>query len=98
MGENVTGSGTPPNTFADNLRRARIARGWSQSDLAEKLGTSDYVFGPQRILLRFVEQWEEGDPVGNTAHLLDLSRIFGIPVEELDPNAPDTPPMHVFYD
>ncbi|MCA0256657.1 MAG: helix-turn-helix domain-containing protein [Proteobacteria bacterium] len=98
MCENVSGSGTSPNTFADNLRRARIARGWSQSDLAEKLETSDFVIGPPRILLRLVELWEEGDPVHNTAHLLDLSRIFGIPVEELDPNAPDTPPMHIIFD
>jgi len=57
--------------FSVRLTGARIARGWSQTDLSQKLGVS----------LRSVQNWESGDflPQGKTLRKLSATLESPIP-------------------
>ena len=59
--------------LADKIIDLRKKNGWSQEELAEKLGVSRQA----------VSKWETGAADPSTSNLLALSKIFGIPAEEL---------------
>lgn len=74
-------------SFADNLKRARIDRGMSQSELAREIwGT--VVDGRGYTVARNrdrISVWEQGKAVPEPASLQKLSDVLGVPVEELAP-------------
>ena len=57
----------------EKIARLRAAKGMSQSDLAEALGVSR----------QSVSKWETGAADPSISNLLALSKLFGIPAEEL---------------
>ncbi len=59
--------------FAGNLIRLRTAAGLTQSELGEKLHYSD----------KAVSKWERAESVPDAWVLKELSRIFGVTVDEL---------------
>ena len=59
--------------LAKSLRDAREARGWTQADLAERIGVSR----------KTVNTVENGVFVPSTVIALKLARAFGEPVESL---------------
>jgi len=50
------------------LRRQRVARGWSQEDLAEAIGASQAM----------VSNWELGRHVPDLGHLASLANVYGM--------------------
>lgn len=74
-------------TFADNLRKARMDRDWSQSDLAreiwgEILGADGRKSARNRDR---ISVWERGSVVPDPLNLQKLCDVLGIPQEELAP-------------
>lgn len=74
-------------TFADNLKRARVERGMSQSELAREIwgvtiDTRGYSVAKNRDR---ISVWEQGKAVPEPASLQKLSDVLGVPVEELAP-------------
>ena len=61
------------NTFGDNLKRFREVNGFSQQELAEKLGTTQ-----QRI-----SEWERNKEEPGLYNLLRLSKALGVGLDEL---------------
>lgn len=61
------------NAFAKNLRELRGERGWSQSELAEKLGTTQ----------RRVSYWENGKIEPDLSALIALADLFELTIDEL---------------
>ena len=59
--------------LANRLRQAREARGWTQAELAERVGVSR----------KTVNTVENGVFVPSTVIALKLARAFGEPVENL---------------
>ena len=59
--------------LSNSLRQARAARGWTQADLASRIGVSR----------KTVNTVENGGFVPSTVIALKLARAFGEPVEEL---------------
>lgn len=75
------------STFADNLRRARVDRGLSQSELAREIwgatvDTRGYTVARNRDR---ISVWEQGKAVPEPQSLQKLSDVLGVPVEELAP-------------
>ena len=60
-------------SFADRLKEYRRDRGFSQEDLAERLGVSRQA----------VSKWETGTSDPSTSNLLALAKLYGISPEEL---------------
>ncbi len=58
----------PPDSFPNRLRRARIIKGFSGSELAAKVGTSR----PS------VPRWESGKTAPSMASLLALAQALGV--------------------
>ena len=54
-------------TEKKTIRQLRQARGWSQGDLATKLGVTPAA----------ISNWERGVAVPRWDHLRDLARLFG---------------------
>lgn len=61
------------NNFGEFLYTLRKERGWTQSELADKLGITN----------KAVSKWETGDAFPETAQLVPLATIFDITVDEL---------------
>lgn len=59
--------------FSENLRRLRLAKGYTQEQLAEKMGVS----------AQSVSRWECGTTLPDVLQLPDLARLYGSTVEEL---------------
>ena len=59
--------------FANRLAALRIRNGLSQKDLAEKLGVSTQA----------ISDWEDGITAPDTDQLVDLSKIYGLTLDEL---------------
>ncbi len=59
--------------LADKIIDLRKKNGWSQEELAEKLGVSRQA----------VSKWENGTSDPSTSNLCALAKLYGIPVEEL---------------
>ena len=64
--------------FGNRLQELRKAHGLSQEDLADKLGVSRQA----------VSKWECGEASPDTDNLIQLSKIYGISLDELVGNAP----------
>lgn len=59
--------------FGERLKKEREKRGWSQTDLAEKIHVSR----------QSVSKWETGKNYPSIEVIIDLSDLFGITVDEL---------------
>ena len=62
--------------FADALRRARVGRGLSQAEVAERLSVT-----PQSV-----SRWERGEAVPDIGHLSELSSLLGVSLDALVAN------------
>jgi transcriptional regulator with XRE-family HTH domain len=72
------------------LRKAREAKGWKQSDLAEKLGTTPITIG----------RWERGEAAPSRHFLTELSHLFNKTLQELgflSHNSPQTLPSDEIF-
>ncbi len=72
------------NKFGEFLYSLRKEKGWTQSELADKLGLTN----------KAVSKWETGDSFPETAMLVPLASLFDITVDELlrgEKNAEATP-------
>lgn len=65
-------------TMGDRIRETRKAKGLSQETVAAALGVSRQA----------VTRWESGQSSPSTANLIELSKLFGIPIGQLC-DAPD---------
>lgn len=61
------------NRFSKLVYELRKEKGWTQSELGERLGLTD----------KAVSRWENGESYPETAQLVPLSNLFGITVDEL---------------
>lgn len=61
------------NSFADNLRRLRLEKGYTQENLAEKLGVA-----PQSV-----SRWECGTTLPDVMLLPALAKLYGVTVDDL---------------
>ncbi len=59
--------------FAGNLSRLRLAHGWTQAELAEKLNYSD----------KTVSKWERGESIPDVSILKQISELFHISLDDL---------------
>ena len=59
--------------FSDNLIKLRKAKGWSQEDLADKLGVSRQA----------ISKWEVGTSKPDIDNVIKLSKLFEISIDEL---------------
>lgn len=75
------------STFAENLRKARVDRGLSASELAREIwGTTVDSRGYKVAKNRDrISVWESGKSVPEPHSLQKLSDVLGIPIEELAP-------------
>lgn len=56
----------------DQIKRGRIARGWTATDLANRLG----------VTRSAVSQWETGHTTPSVPHLYALTNLFGPAAEQ----------------
>ncbi len=77
----------PPETITCRVKEFRLKKGWSQEELAEKIG----------IKRQAVYDIESGRYLPNTGIALRLARVFGCPVETLfvEDEAPEYQPVDV---
>lgn len=70
--------------FAGNLSRLRLAHGWTQAELAEKLNYSD----------KTVSKWERGESIPDVSILKQISELFHISLDDLlsEPHAGEEEP------
>lgn len=66
---------TPSTIYGKRLRSARIARGWTQAQLAERIGMVDSVSGATRVS-RYETGQHDPDPATSEA----LGKALGLPV------------------
>src|SRR5438045_9714800 len=66
---------TSGNTWNKKIRRFREEKGWSQEDLAERIGTS--------TTQRTISRWEQGISKPNPYYRQRLSEALGKSIEEL---------------
>jgi len=59
--------------FSERLKSEREKKGWSQTDLAEKIHVSR----------QSVSKWETGKNYPSIEVIIDLSDLFGITIDEL---------------
>ncbi|KAB7670809.1 helix-turn-helix domain-containing protein [Bacillus sp. B1-b2] len=59
--------------FSERLKKEREKKGWSQTELAEKIHVSR----------QSVSKWETGKNYPNIEVIIDLSDLFGITIDEL---------------
>ena len=59
--------------MADKIMELRKKNGWSQEELAEKLGVSRQA----------VSKWESAQSAPDTQRILEMSRIFGVSTDYL---------------
>jgi transcriptional regulator with XRE-family HTH domain len=66
-------------TFAENIRKFRQQRGWSQETFAieiSKYGNKEYTF-------RSVSQWENGNCLPEVGTIIAISELIGVSLDEL---------------
>jgi transcriptional regulator with XRE-family HTH domain len=61
-------------SYAASIRALRSSRNWTQADLAKQIGGG--------ITNQSVSGWERGISSPSRENIFELSRIFGVPVEE----------------
>ncbi|QIL45836.1 helix-turn-helix transcriptional regulator [Vagococcus coleopterorum] len=59
--------------ISELIKKERLARGWSQEDLAKKL----------MISRQSISKWELGTALPNTEQLIKLSDVFGLSLDVL---------------
>lgn len=64
--------------FGKNIKRLRLGAGYSQEQLARKLGISQGA----------ISQWEQGKTVPDTPMLLQLAQIFGVSLNDFADDSP----------
>jgi putative transcriptional regulator len=72
-----------PNQSKTTIRQLRQERGWTQADLADRLGVSASA----------VWKWERGLTRPRWPHLRDLVLLFGVPVAAIAFGPADQPPQ-----
>ena len=79
----------PPGVPNEHLRAARQQRGWSQSHLAELVGTNSFT----------VTRWERGRAVPSPFYVQKLVTVFGQNTEALGlrPHQEPRPPSHALW-
>ena len=70
--------------FAENLRRLRLEKGFTQDQLAEKMGTS-----PQSI-----SRWECGNSLPDVMQLPALAQIYGVTAHDFFRDEVDSYPNY----
>lgn len=68
--------------LADKIIEERKRNGWSQEELAEKLGVSR----------QSVSKWEGAQSVPDLQRILEMSRIFGVSTDYLLKDGEEAPP------
>lgn len=58
---------------SERIKELRQARGWTQADLARRLG----------VTRNGVNSWEQGLSMPSPASLVDLARLFSVPTDYL---------------
>ncbi|WP_295558143.1 helix-turn-helix domain-containing protein [uncultured Stenotrophomonas sp.] len=66
---------TPATVYGKRLRSARLAKGWTQAQLAERIGMVDSVSGATRVS-RYETGQHDPDPATSEA----LAKALGLPV------------------
>lgn len=66
---------TPATIYGKRLRDARLAKGWTQAQLAERIGMVDSVSGATRV-----SRYETGQHDPNPATSEALAKALGLPV------------------
>lgn len=66
---------TPATVYGKRLRSARVAKGWTQAQLAERIGMVDSVSGATRVS-RYETGQHDPDPATSEA----LAKALGLPV------------------
>lgn len=61
-----------------NIKRLRKTSGYSQDQLAKLLGVTQGA----------VSQWEKGRTIPDTPYMLEMAKIFGVPLDEFTNNQP----------
>ena len=79
------------NKTAELLISLRKRKGWTQNDLAQKLGVSSQA----------VSKWERGENLPDSMLLLSISKLYGITIENLlegndTKSSSEEPVMHTF--
>jgi transcriptional regulator with XRE-family HTH domain len=73
--------------WAHRLRQARISKGWSQRNLAQKLeeraSATDRTLPARESLVRMIRAWEAGDHLPEPFHRWLLAQVLDIAEEEL---------------
>jgi DNA-binding XRE family transcriptional regulator len=64
-------------TYAASIRALRTGRNWTQGDLAKQIGGG--------ITNQSVSGWERGISKPSRDNIFELSRIFGVPLEQFLP-------------
>jgi transcriptional regulator with XRE-family HTH domain len=76
-------------SYAANIRALRSERNWTQADVAKRIGRG--------ITNQSVSGWERGIAKPSRDNMLELSRIFGVPLEQFltEGGAKQHPPQPV---
>jgi transcriptional regulator with XRE-family HTH domain len=61
-------------TYAASIRALRSGRNWTQADVAKRIGRG--------ITNQSVSGWERGIAKPSRENIVELSRIFGVPLEQ----------------
>ena len=61
------------SVLGNNIYNLRKGRGWTQAELADKLGVTNQA----------VSKWETGDSLPDSALLVPISELFGVSIDEL---------------
>lgn len=65
-------------SFGKNIYKLRKERGWTQAELADRLGVTNQA----------VSKWETGESLPDSALLMPLSELFGTTIDELFKGSP----------
>jgi transcriptional regulator with XRE-family HTH domain len=76
-------------SYAASIRALRSGRNWTQADLAKRIGSG--------ITNQSVSGWERGIAKPSRENIYELSRIFGVPLEQFltEGGAKQHPPQPV---
>jgi transcriptional regulator with XRE-family HTH domain len=76
-------------SYAANIRALRSGRNWTQADVAKRIGGG--------ITNQSVSGWERGIAKPSRENIFELSRIFGVPLEQFltEGGAKQHPPQPV---
>jgi transcriptional regulator with XRE-family HTH domain len=70
------------NSFCENIRRFRTARGWSQENFAAEVAKT-LAKGKEGHYAKSVSQWENGENYPKTEVCIAIAHLIGISLDEL---------------